>query len=79
MRESERKRDHHEDISGVRSPFTRGRALDQMVNIEQLPVATWLPMVQAQSGGGTTGKLQIFYFVTGYSRVGGPDVIRPSG
>ena len=76
LRLKERKRDHQEMNLGIRSPFTRGRALEHMVNVEQLPTAEYLPMVYSQSGGGTTGGVQIFYFVVGYSRVGGPDVVR---
>ena len=66
-----RKRDHHEKIHGAHSPFTRGRTLNQMVNVEQLPQTGYLNMVQD-----ATGAVQTFYFVVGYSRVGGPDVVR---
>jgi len=71
MKQSERKRDHHEKIQGAHSPFTRGRALSQSINVDQLPIATYLNMVQD-----ATGPVQTFYFVIGYSRIGGPDVVR---
>ena len=71
MRKSEAKLAHHIKIAGEHSPFTRGRALAQNVNIQQLPTAAYLNMAQD-----TSGAVQTFYFVMGYSRVGGPDVVR---
>jgi hypothetical protein len=62
---------HRNRIATARSPFTRGRALEQMINVEQLPKATYLNMVYS-----STGSVPTFYFVVGYSRVGGPDVVR---
>lgn len=66
-----RKQVHHDRIATAHSPFTRGRALAQMINVEQLPKATYLNMVYS-----TAGAVPTFFFVVGYSRVGGPDVVR---
>jgi hypothetical protein len=71
MKRSEDRLQHHQDVAGPRSPFTRGRALEHMVNVEQLPKSTYVSLCS------TTGAAQpVFFFVLGYSRVGGPDVVR---
>jgi len=71
LKKSEKKLDHHEDVSNWRSPWTRGRALDKNIDIGQLKVANYHNLVANNSGG-----TNVFYFVLGYSRLDGPDVLR---
>lgn len=68
---SEEKLRHHLRTAGAHSPYTRGRALASMVNVEQLPVAGYLNMVYDASGA-----VPIFFFVMNYSRIGSTDVVR---
>ena len=70
-KQSEGKLRHHQNVAGERSPYTRGKALAQLINVEQLLKSTYLNMAY------TTGTAQpVFFFVAGYSRVDGPDVVR---
>ena len=53
---------------GLRSVWSRGRALEASIVASQLRVVSTTDM-RNEDGA--------FYFVVGYSTVGGPDVIRP--
>lgn len=67
-RRSLRSRLREEELDGPRTPFTRGRALDGRMDLSQLRV-TELKQLRAPTGE--------FYFVTGYSKIGGPDIVGP--
>lgn len=51
---------------GPRGPFTTNRAIDAGTDVRQLKVVQRKALRDPSSG--------LFYFVVGYSKVGGPDI-----
>lgn len=58
----------HDRVDGLRSIWTRGRSIEANIHVKQLKTFSYAPMRNAAGA---------FYFVVGYSRVGGSDVVRP--
>jgi hypothetical protein len=63
-------------FGGLRTPTTRGRSQEAGVNLNQLRTVMGRQLRVLSAGNGATqADIGKFWFVTGYSLVGGPDVI----
>jgi hypothetical protein len=67
---------------GTRGQLVRARAQESRVSAQQLTARSGrqLRITQADvdAGRATSDQIGLFWFVPGYSKVGGPDVIPPS-
>lgn len=67
---------------GVRSPLVRGRHLEANVNVTQLTSRQGANGQQlrilAAGNGAATEDIGKFWFVVGYSKLGGPDIVPTS-
>ena len=65
-----------QSLYGLRTLTTRGRALESQVNLNQLPLVHDRQLRILRAGNGATeGDVGKFWFVVGYSLVGGPDIV----
>lgn len=63
-------------LYGPRSLTTRGRALEAQVNLNQLPLVHDRQLRVLRAGNGAAAEdVGKFWFVVGYSLVGGPDIV----
>ena len=62
--------------ANLRRPFSLSRRLEATIDVQQLPLRSARQLrVLAAGNGAAAGDIGKFWFVIGYSQVGGPDIV----